>query len=123
MGNIIGKQFSVVASKNVTNAIADSVKEGNQAKFYLAQAPSVASVNADGVSLNDVTTPDKNFDRNVLIINGNKIQGVNDSDIIKLNAIQDVTNLFVYKGSVNTFEDLPKDATKVKVGDVYNVNK
>lgn len=121
MGNIVGKQFRVVASKNVTDSLADSVKEGNQAKFYLAQAPSVASIYADGVSLDDVTTPNKEFDRNVLIINGNKIQGVNDSDIIKLNAIHDVTNLFVYKGSVDTFANLP--TTNVKVGDVYNVNR
>lgn len=121
MGKIVGKQFRVVASKNLKDSLADSVKEGNQAKFYLAQAPSVASINPDGVSLDDVTTPDKEFDRNVLIINGNKIQGVNDSDIIKLNAIQDVINLFVYKGSVDTFANLP--TTNVKVGDVYNVNR
>ena len=37
MGNIVGKQFRVVASKNLKDSLADSVKEGNQAKFYLAQ--------------------------------------------------------------------------------------
>lgn len=121
MGNIVGKLFKVVASKNVTDSLADSVKEGNQSKFYLAQAPSAASVSIDGLSLDDVIAPNKEFDRNVLIINGNKIQGVNDSDITKLNAIRDVTNLFVYKGSVDKFADLP--TTNVKVGDVYNVNR
>mgnify|MGYP006920093979 FL=1 len=36
MGNIVGKPFGVVASINYEAALEESVKEGNQAKFYLA---------------------------------------------------------------------------------------
>ncbi len=119
MGNIVGKLFKVVASKNVTDSLADSVKEGNQAKFYLAQEGA-----ANGKALDNVTTPDELTDRNVLIINGNKIQGVNASDINKLNAITDVSKLFKYKGSVATGEELLKKVPpETEVGDVWNVEQ
>ena len=116
MGNIVGKPFSVIASKNVTNAVADSKIEGNQAKFYLAQTNK-----NNGVSLDDVTTPNELSDRNVLIINGNKIQGVNTSDLNKLDAITDVSKLFVYKGSVSPNDFKALSAYDVDKGDVYNV--
>ena len=113
MGNIVGKQFRVVASKDYATALAESVKEGNQAKFYLAQK--------DGKALDGVTATTDN-DRNTLIINGNRIQGVSNNDISKLDAITDVTKLFKYKGSVNTFSDLPTGASHdVSVGDVWNI--
>ena len=78
MGNIVGKQFRVVASKDYATALAESVKEGNQAKFYLAQK--------DGKALDGVTATTDN-DRNTLIINGNRIQGVSNNDISKLDAL------------------------------------
>lgn len=113
MGNIVGKQFRVVASKDYATALAESVKEGNQAKFYLAQK--------DGKALDGVTATTDN-DRNTLIINGNRIQGVSNNDISKLDAITDVTKLFKYKGSVDTFDDLPTGASRgVSVGDVWNI--
>lgn len=113
MGNIVGKQFRVVASKDYATALAESVKEGNQAKFYLAQK--------DGKALDGVTAITDN-DRNTLIINGNRIQGVSNNDISKLDAITDVTKLFKYKGSVDTFDDLPTGALRdVSVGDVWNI--
>jgi hypothetical protein len=113
MGNIVGKQFRVVASKDYATALAESVKEGNQAKFYLAQK--------DGKALDGVTATTDN-DRNTLIINGNRIQGVSNNDISKLDAITDVTKLFKYKGSVDTFDDLPTGALRdVSVGDVWNI--
>lgn len=113
MGNIVGKQFRVVASKDYATALAESVKEGNQAKFYLAQK--------DGKALDGVTATTDN-DRNTLIINGNRIQGVSNNDISKLDAITDVTKLFKYKGSVDTFDDLPTGAHRdVSVGDVWNI--
>lgn len=113
MGNIVGKQFRVVASKDYATALAESVKEGNQAKFYLAQK--------DGKALDGVTETTDN-DRNTLIINGNRIQGVSNNDISKLDAITDVTKLFKYKGSVDTFDDLPTGALRdVSVGDVWNI--
>lgn len=113
MGNIVGKLFRVVASKDYATALAESVKEGNQAKFYLAQK--------DGKALDGVTETTDN-DRNTLIINGNRIQGVSNNDISKLDAITDVTKLFKYKGSVNTFDDLPTGALRdVSVGDVWNI--
>lgn len=113
MGNIVGKQFRVVASKDYATALAESVKEGNQAKFYLAQK--------DGKALDDVTATTDN-DRNTLIINGNRIQGVSNNDISKLDAITDVTKLFKYKGSVNTFAGLPTGKLRdVSVGDVWNI--
>lgn len=113
MGNIVGKQFRVVASKNYATALAESVKEGNQAKFYLAQTY--------GKALDDVTATTNN-DRNTLIINGNTIQGVSNNDISKLDAITDATKLFKYKGSVDTFDDLPTGTSRdVYVGDVWNI--
>lgn len=113
MGNIVGKLFRVVASKDYATALAESVKEGNQAKFYLAQK--------DGKALDGVTETTDN-DRNTLIINGNRIQGVSNNDISKLDAITDVTKLFKYKGSVDTFDDLPTGTLRdVSVGDVWNI--
>lgn len=113
MGNIVGKLFRVVASKDYATALAESVKEGNQAKFYLAQK--------DGKALDGVTATTDN-DRNTLIINGNRIQGVSNNDISKLDAITDVTKLFKYKGSVDTFDDLPTGTLHdVSVGDVWNI--
>ena len=113
MGNIVGKQFRVVASKDYATALAESVKEGNQAKFYLAQK--------DGKALDGVTATTDN-DRNTLIINGNRIQGVSNNDISKLDAITDVTKLFKYKGSVDTLNDLPTGELRdVSVGDVWNI--
>lgn len=115
MGNIVGKQFRVVASKDYATALAESVKEGNQAKFYLAQK--------DGKALDGVTATTNN-DRNTLIINGNRIQGVSNNDISKLNAITDVSKLFKYKGSVSTGEELLKKVPpETEVGDVWNVEE
>lgn len=113
MGNIVGKQFGVVASKNYTTALAESVKEGNQAKFYLAQSGS-------GIALDNVTKVTDD-DRNTLIINGNKIQGISNNDVAKLNAITDVTKLFKYKGSVSPKDFNALSAYDVNKGDVYNV--
>lgn len=115
MGNIVGKQFGVVASKNYTTALAESIKEGNQAKFYLAQS------NDDQKALGDVTEV-TSTDRNALIINGNTIQGISKEDITKLDAISDVTKIFKYQGSVRTRADLlAKVPPFVEKGDVYNV--
>ena len=116
MGNIVGKQFRVVASKNVTDSLADSVKEGNQAKFYLAQEGA-----AGGAALDNITRVTDDA-RNVLIINGNKIQGISNNDVAKLNAITDATKIFKYKGSVANFVDLPNGSLRdVSVGDVWNI--
>lgn len=115
MGNIVRKLFGVVASKDYATALAESVKEGNQAKFYLAQKY--------GKALDGVTETTDN-DRNTLIINGNIIQGVSKNDINKLDAIADtdVTTLFKYKGSVDTFDDLPTGSFRdISVGDVWNI--
>lgn len=117
MGKIKDKVFGLVVSKNVTDSLADSVKEGNQAKFYLAQVGT-----AEGKALDEVTSPDEFTDRNVLIINGNKIQGISGDDLHKLNAIQDVNKIFKYKGSVATGDELlAKVPPKAEVGDVWNV--
>lgn len=77
MGKIRNKVFGLVVSKNVTDSLADSIKDSNQAKFYLAQDKI-----PNGQALDDVTIPDELTDRNVLIINGNKIQGVNQNDLL-----------------------------------------
>lgn len=117
MGNIVGKLFRVVASKNLKDALADSVKGGNQAKFYLAQNNNPN----DQKALENVTTA-TDYDRNVLIVNGNTIQGVSENDISKLDAISDVTKIFKYQGSLATKEELlAKIPPSVEVGDVYNV--
>lgn len=115
MGNIVGKQFRVVASKDLTTAIAESVKDGNQAKFYLAQRNT-------GKALNDVTKTTDD-DRNTLVVNGNLIQGVSHNDFAKLDAITDVTKIFKYKGTVYTKEELfeKEHDPSTKKGDVWNV--
>lgn len=119
MGNIVGKLFRVVASKNVTDSLADSIKNGNQAKFYLAQDKL-----PNGQALDDVTSPNELTDRNVLIINGNKIQGVNQNDLSKLDSITDASKLFKYKGSVATIDELLKKVPpEAEVGDVWNMEQ
>lgn len=114
MGNIVGKPFGVVASKDYNTALTESVKEGNQAKFYLTEN--------EGNGFNDITATTDDS-RNTLIVNGNKIQGVSTSDINKLNLISGsgliTDGAFRYKGSVDNISKLPDDA---KVGDVYNIS-
>lgn len=113
MGNIVGKPFGVVASKDYNTALTESVKEGNQAKFYLTEN--------GGKGFNDITATTDDS-RNTLIVNGNKIQGVSTSDINKLNLISGsgliTDGAFRYKGSVKNFESLP---TNANIGDVYNI--
>lgn len=113
MGNIVGKPFGVVASKDYNTALTESVKEGNQAKFYLTEN--------GGKGFNDITATTDDS-RNTLIVNGNKIQGVSTSDINKLNLISGsgliTDGAFKYKGSVKNFESLP---TNANIGDVYNI--
>lgn len=117
MGNIVGKQFRVVASKNLKDSLADSVKEDNKAKFYLAQNNNPNEQKA----LENVTTVTDD-DRNVLIINGNTIQGISKNDISKLDAISDATKIFKYQGSLEKKENLLAIMPpSVEVGDVYNV--
>jgi hypothetical protein len=119
MGKIKNKVFGLVVSKDITDSLADSIKEGNQAKFYLAQ-----NYQATGKALDNVTLPDESKDRNVLIINGNRIQGVSQGDLYKLDAITNVTKLFKYKGSVETgAELLAKVPPEAEVGDVWNVQQ
>lgn len=119
MGKIKDKVFGLVVSKNVTDSLADSIKDNNQAKFYLAQDKL-----PNGQALDDVTSPNELTDRNVLIINGNKIQGVNQNDLSKLDSITDVGKLFKYKGSVKTGDELLKKVPpEAEVGDVWNVEQ
>lgn len=119
MGKIKDKVFGLVVSKNVTDSLADSIKDNNQAKFYLAQDKL-----PNGQALDDVTSPDELTDRNVLIINGNKIQGVNQNDLSKLDCITDAGKLFKYKGSVETGDELLKKVPpEAEVGDVWNVEQ
>lgn len=119
MGKIKNKVFGLVVSKNVTDSLADSIKDNNQAKFYLAQDKL-----PNGQALDDVTSPNELTDRNVLIINGNKIQGVNQNDLSKLDSITDVGKLFKYKGSVATGGELLKKVPpEAEVGDVWNVEQ
>lgn len=116
MGNIVGRPFGVVASKDYKTALAESVKVGNQAKFYLTQNNDANNQKA----LDDVTAA-TTADRNALVINGNTIQGISKQDINKLDAISDVTKIFKYQGSVKTREALLAKIPSVKIGDVYNV--
>lgn len=116
MGNVVGKQFGVVASKDYNTALTESVKEGNQGKFYLTET--------GGKGFDNITTA-TNDSRNTLIVNGNKIQGVSTSDINKLNTIGSAitdSGFFKYKRSVGYFSDLPSNPADVRPGDVYNVN-
>ena len=118
MGNIVGKQFGVVASINYEAALEESVKEGNQAKFYLA---SQRDAGLDSIDPSDEFNTKR---RNALIINGNKIQGISEEDSVKLDELSHVTKIFQYKGSVATGDDLKaKVPPEASVGDVWNVEK
>lgn len=118
MGNIVGKPFGVVASKDYKTALTESVKEGNQARFYLTQN----NGGTDQKALDDVITATKDVDRNALVINGNTIQGISQNDITKLNLISNTSKIFKYKGSVRTKQELlAKVPPSTEVGDVYNV--
>lgn len=124
MGNIVGKKFGVVASKDYNTALTESVKEGNQGKFYLAET--------GGNGFDNITTATDNS-RNTLIVNGNKIQGVSTNDINKIDTISssaisnEITSaiadsgFFKYKGSLNYFSELPSNFNRAKIGDVYNI--
>lgn len=116
MGNIVGKPFSVVASKSFTTALTESKQEGNQAKFYLTQAP---STNSNGGSLDSVITADNDNDRNSIVINGNVITGISITDIDKLNELDNANGAFIYKGSVTTEAGL-KALKSLSPGDVWN---
>ena len=117
MGNIVGKPFGVVASKDYKTALTESVKEGNQAKFYLTQN----NGGVDQKALDDVTIATV-ADRNALVINGNTIQGISKNDLEKLDIISNTSKIFNYKGSVKTKEELlAKVPPSTVVGDVYNV--
>lgn len=118
MGNIVGKQFGVVASINYEAALKESVKEGNQAKFYLA---SQRDAGLDSIDPSDEFNTKR---RNALIINGNKIQGISEEDSVKLDELSHVTKIFQYKGSVATGDDLKaKVPPEASVGDVWNVEQ
>lgn len=119
MGNVVGKQFGVVASKDYNTALTESVKEGNQGKFYLAEN--------EGNGFDNITTATDNS-RNTLIVNGNKIQGVSTNDINKINTISSAissaiadSGFFKYKGSLSFFSELPSNFDSAKIGDVYNI--
>lgn len=115
MGNVVGKQFGVVASKDYNTALTESVKEGNQGKFYLTE---------NGGNGFDNITAATDDSRNTLIVNGNKIQGVSTSDINKLNTIGSAitdSGFFNYKTGVGYFSQLPNSNDNVSVGDVYTI--
>lgn len=115
MGNVVGKQFGVVASKDYNTALTESVKEGNQGKFYLTE---------NGGNGFDNITAATDDSRNTLIVNGNKIQGVSTSDINKLNTIGSAitdSGFFNYKTGVEYFSQLPNSNDNVSVGDVYTI--
>lgn len=118
MGNIVGKPFGVVASIDYEAALKESVKKGNQAKFYLA---SQHDVSLDSIDPSDEFNTKR---RNALIINGNTIQGISEEDSVKLDELSCVTKIFQYKGSVETGDDLKaKVPPEASVGDVWNVEK
>lgn len=110
MGNIVGKKFGVVASTGYERALEESVKEGNQGKFYLTE------YKGKGFNDIDIKTIES---RNTLIVDGNKIIGVSDTDVQKLTRLSSNPNYFSYRGDVNFSTALPDNAN---IGDVYNIN-
>ena len=108
MGNIVGKPFGIVVSKDYDTALEESVHEGNQGKFYLTAY--------QGSGLEDLPFSE---DRNVLIINGNKIQGVSYQDLEALDSVKKKGALLNYKGSSSGFTK-PSDSS---LGDVYTLGQ
>ena len=108
MGNIVGKPFGIVVSKDYDTALEESVYEGNQGKFYLTAY--------QGSGLEDLPFFGN---RNVLIINGNKIQGVSYQDLEALDSVKKKGALLNYKGSSSDFTK-PSDSS---IGDVYTLGQ
>lgn len=115
MGNIVGNVFGVVASKDQATALTESIKTGNEAKFYLSKNNTTntgATCNAAGNKQDSIA----------LTINGNVLRGMSAAEQEKLDQFLSVNPATVYKfkGTVATYADLLK-VTSVKAGDVYNV--
>lgn len=115
MGNIVGNQFGLIASKNQATAITDSKVAGNEAKFYITKnnnSNTGETCNAVGNAKDGIA----------LTINGNVLRGMSDAQEKAVNNFIGVNPAQVYKfkGTVATYSDLTK-ITKVSAGDVYNV--
>lgn len=115
MGNIVGNQFGLVASKNQKTAITDSKAAGNEAKFYITKNDS----NNTGATCNAVGNAEDGI---ALTINGNVLRGMSKKQEETVNKYIDVNPATVYKfkGTVADYTALTK-ITSVKAGDVYNV--
>lgn len=115
MGNIVGNQFGLVASKNQETAITDSKATGNEAKFYITKNNS----DNTGTTCNAAGNAEDGI---ALTINGNVLRGMSKKQEETVNKYIDVNPATVYKfkGTVATYDDLLK-LTSVKAGDVYNV--
>lgn len=115
MGNIVGNQFGLVASKNQETAITDSKAAGNEAKFYITKNNSDntgETCNAAGNAKDSIA----------LTINGNVLRGMSKKQEETVNKYIGVNPATVYKfkGTVANYTALTK-ITSVKAGDVYNV--
>lgn len=115
MGNIVGNQFGLVASKNQATAITDSKATGNEAKFYITKNNSINT----GATCNAVGNAEDGI---ALTINGNVLRGMSKKQEETVNKYIDVNPATVYKfkGTVADYTALTK-ITSVKAGDVYNV--
>lgn len=115
MGNIVGNQFGLVASKNQETAITDSKAAGNEAKFYITKNNS----DNTGETCNAAGNAEDSI---ALTINGNVLRGMSKKQEETVNKYIGVNPATVYKfkGTVADYTALTK-ITSVKAGDVYNV--
>lgn len=115
MGKIQGQPFGLVVSKTPQEALTESVKAGNEAKFYVHSTDSVL----DGAVSDGAGNGSKACE---ITINGNVLRGMSAKEQAKLKQFLDVDPATVYKfkGTVKSYDDLLK-VPSAKAGDVYNV--
>lgn len=115
MGKIQGQPFGLVVSKTPQEALTESVKAGNEAKFYVHNTDSVL----DGAVSDGAGDGSKACE---ITINGNVLRGMSKAEQAKLDQFLNVDPATVYKfkGTVKSYDDLLKVGS-VKAGDVWNV--
>lgn len=124
MGKIQGQPFGLVVSKTPQEALTESKKAGNEAKFYVHRSDQVL----DG-AISDGAGDGSNACE--ITINGNVIRGISRQDRISISSVAGINNEIQelykkvskpinYKGTVADGKALYA-LTGVKVGDMYNV--
>ena len=113
MGTIVGNPFGLVASKSEAEALTESVKTGNEAKFYVTGHSS----DYTGASISGGNDKASSA---AIVINGCVLRGLSESQETTLEKMSNVSQIMQYKGSVQNLATLLA-IKNAAVGDTYNV--